>query len=355
MRAPLYRRLSRSSARTRQLWQRIDLTQELGVRLAFAHRADKVASRRWAPAARLALYREIWGDAADEIGAAHEHLGDGYVRFTLGEARSTVWFHNTQLDDPVTLRLALDKVMVHGLLRDAGIPVPEHRQFTPGDPEPGLELLRQAGGAFVVKPASGTSGGTGVTCAVDSERDFHRAGLHAARLGERLLIERHLVGEEFRFLFLDGELLDVIRRRAPHVTGDGTSTVAELVSAENHRREAGGGHDGISVLELDLDSVLTLDQAGLAVDSVVPAGTAVAVKSAANSNAPADNDTVDLVEIDETVVDQARAAASILGLRFAGVDLITPDVSRPFAEVGGAIVEVNGTPGLSYHYLVSDP
>ena len=38
----------------------------------------------------------------------------------------------------------------------------------------------------------------------------------------------------------------------------------------------------------------------------------------------------------------------------AGVDLVTADLSRPLAESGGAILEVNGTPGLHYHYEVAD-
>nr|HQU71074.1 hypothetical protein [Calditrichia bacterium] len=37
-----------------------------------------------------------------------------------------------------------------------------------------------------------------------------------------------------------------------------------------------------------------------------------------------------------------------------GVDLITPDVSRPLDEVGGVINEINTNPGLHHHYLVNN-
>jgi cyanophycin synthetase len=43
-----------------------------------------------------------------------------------------------------------------------------------------------------------------------------------------------------------------------------------------------------------------------------------------------------------------------VGLRLAGVDLVAPDLTRPLAPGFGAIVEVNGTPGLHYHYHVAD-
>ena len=42
-------------------------------------------------------------------------------------------------------------------------------------------------------------------------------------------------------------------------------------------------------------------------------------------------------------------------MHLAGVDVITPDPSRPLVESGGVINEVNGTPGLHHHYLVADP
>jgi cyanophycin synthetase len=55
------------------------------------------------------------------------------------------------------------------------------------------------------------------------------------------------------------------------------------------------------------------------------------------------------------VLADAARAASVVGLRLAGVDLITPDAGRPLAETGGAVIEVNADPGLHHHYQVADP
>jgi cyanophycin synthetase len=48
----------------------------------------------------------------------------------------------------------------------------------------------------------------------------------------------------------------------------------------------------------------------------------------------------------------AEAAATV-GLRFAGVDVITSDPTVALRESGGAILEVNHGPGLYYHYMNS--
>jgi cyanophycin synthetase len=50
----------------------------------------------------------------------------------------------------------------------------------------------------------------------------------------------------------------------------------------------------------------------------------------------------------------ASLAARIVGLDIAGVDLVAQDISRPLAEQGGAIVEVNAGPGLLMHLKPAD-
>ena len=47
--------------------------------------------------------------------------------------------------------------------------------------------------------------------------------------------------------------------------------------------------------------------------------------------------------------EMAVRAATAIGLDVAGVDFITPDVTRSYREVGGAICEVNAAPGFRMH------
>ena len=345
--------LSRSSTVVRVAAQGVDLVNEMGLRGARRYWADRTSARRWAPAARRLMYDRIWTDAATAVGATCSKVGADFVLLTRGQAGTVAKFHNVELDDPISLQLALDKVLVHRLLRRAGVTVPVSREFTPSDPAAALALLQEFESPFVIKPASGTRGGSGVTCAVDSLADFHRATLHASRLTERLLIERSVPGQEYRFLFLDGELLGVIERTPPHVVGDGQASVAQLISRENECRASGDMH-GMSFLDIDLDCILTLDQSGLTLGSVVPAGRRIKVKSAANENGSRDNRTVDRHSIADAVVDEVRRAVAAVHLRLAGVDVITPDITKPLSEAGGAIIEVNSAPGLHYHYLTDD-
>ena len=45
----------------------------------------------------------------------------------------------------------------------------------------------------------------------------------------------------------------------------------------------------------------------------------------------------------------AERAVKAIGLDVGGVDFISPDITRSYQEVGGAIVEINAAPGFRMH------
>jgi cyanophycin synthetase len=280
-------------------------------------------------------------------------LGEGFLELRRGEAATRVWRQYTELDGPVALQLALDRRIVFELLAAAEVPIPEHVVLdAPASPEGALGLL--AGGPCVVKPAAGTGVGSGITSGIERDDQLRRAVLRALRYGP-LVVERQVPGTVYRLLYLDGELLDAVRKRPPSVVGDGRSTVEQLVRAENGRRVAERGRAGFSLLKLDLDSLFTLAAAGLGPRTVPPPGQAVVVKAVTNQNRIEDNETVPLDELAPRLVAEGASAAAAVGLRLAGVDVVTPDLGRPLAEAGGRVIEVNGMPGLNHHYNVADP
>jgi cyanophycin synthetase len=249
------------------------------------------------------------------------------------------------LDSQAAIALSFDKTVVHGLLGAEGLPVPAHVED--GDAE---ELLRH--GPVVVKPADGTGIGAGVTGSVRTAGQLAVARAAAQRYGPRVLVERSVPGEVYRLLLLDGRLLDVVRRGRPVVTGDGRATIAELVARENRRRLEAAGEEGLSLLRPDLDFVYTLQAAGRSPGSVPADGERVVVKTVTNQNRADENETVQ--DTSAELAAEAAAAARVVGLRLAGVDVIAPTLARPLAESGGVVLEVNCNPGLHHHYLVAD-
>ena len=323
---------------------RAEVVRALGPRVAWGFR-DLNADAERLRGARERIYRRLWEEAAAEVGAGARDVGGGFLELQ-GDGRTTrVRQERVDLDTQAAIELSFDKTLVHGLLTAEGLPVPEHVER--GDPE---ELLRQ--GPVVVKPADGTGIGAGVTGNVRTARQLAVARAAAERYGPRVLVERSVAGEVYRLLLLDGQLLDVVRRGPPEVTGDGRSTIVELVARENRRRLEAAGEEGLSLVRPDLDFVYTLQAAGRSPDSVPSDGERVPVKSVTNQNRADENETVR--DVAPEVVAEAAASARVVGLRLAGVDLIAPSLDRSLAETGGVVLEVNCTPGLHHHYLVAD-
>ncbi|WP_219416022.1 hypothetical protein [Pseudonocardia nigra] len=334
-------------------------------------RARRSAARR-ARANHAAYYRSIWTAAAGRVGVAVTDLGGGAIELALPALTLRVRGTHVRLDGPEVLRRAGDKAHVSELLAAAGLPVPPHRVVSPARLDEAAAFLAAAPDACVVKPARDTAAGRGVTTGVRTPRDLRRAAVAAAAAAARasaldgdpvrravrmahgldrmpLLIEHQIPGANYRLLFLDGVLIDAIRRDAPVAVGDGRRSVGELLDALNAARlRSGGGHAQV-VVNRDLDLERTLADQGLTVGAVPAAGRAVRLKTTINDNAP-DSNRPALGLLCADLVDQARAAAAAVGARLAGVDVITTNPGVSLAESGGCLLEVNTTPGLAMHY-----
>jgi cyanophycin synthetase len=312
------------------------------VRAQLAHAEEQLT------AARTAVYRDIWTAAAQRAGAQVRETEGGFLQVTRGEAITLVRENLVELDTPAVLELTGDRVAANAYLARGGLPVTDSLGFTLADPRPALDFLRTHG-RCVVKPAYGTGAGAGVTCDVQTLEDFVRAALSAVRYCPELVVERQLDGNEYRMLVLDGTVIGAVQRRPPSVVGDGGSTVTELVLAENRRRLAAGGHEGLFLLQLGLDACLTLRRQGLSPASVPGDGERVTVARAVNTGAAAD---CEAVRPSPALAADAVAATQALGLRLASVEIATPLPDLGTATPGAGVIEVNSTPGLTYHYHV---
>lgn len=332
---------------------RLDLIRSTGPGYAWRLSRERLARSQLPGDSGRPGYLELWSDAARAVGAEVADLGRGFVELRKAGSRTIVWNHWVPLDDVVTMQLALDKRLVHQLLAGAGLPVPEHVSFDADDLSPALEFLERHDTPCVVKPVD-MMGGSMITTGIRTPAQLRRARLRARRQNDRLMIERQVLGDNYRFLFLDGRLLDVIRRRPPCVVGDGRSTVGQLLAEENRRRFAAAKGGRPWLLTADLDAMFTLEAAGLGLRSVPPQGVPVVFKTVINANGARDNESV-RHDVGPELVAEAARAAELVGVRLAGVDVITADHRRSLDEAGGVVLEVNATPGLHYHYEISNP
>jgi len=300
-----------------------------------------------------AFYARIWREAAAQLGANIESLGHDVFEIRLGEVHTRVLQNFTGMDDLGTHCVVRAKPVIYRLMNRAGLATPRFLDFDIQDLGSAVAFMENTGADCVVKPASGTGGGLGVTTGVRSRWQLARAAANAGSFGGSLLIEEQVKGENYRLLYLDGKLIDAVIRRPPSVIGDGKASIAQLVEAVNSQRlqhEQSVSHDLLSV---DMDMNHTLAKQGLSLRSVPASGSVVLLKTVINQNSGADNETATPLLCASIIADGARAAA-LAGVRLAGVDVITTDPSRPLLDTGGVLLEVNSPPGYFWHYHKRD-
>jgi cyanophycin synthetase len=241
---------------------------------------------------------------------------------------------------------ATKKHVANRLLAMAGLPVPRH--FLVEDPAAAARAAKLIGYPVVVKPA-GTDRGTAVHVDIRNEDALRPAVADALRHGA-VLVEQLIRGFDFRILILGGRMLAATRRIPAFVVGDGQQTVRQLIDQENRRpRRMDGYHPRfLQHIKIDQDLVNQLAHQGLGLDAVPIPGAAIRLHGTANVSTG--GIPVDVTrEVHEDNRNMFIRAARVLGLEMAGIDFLTPDITKSYREIGGAICEANSVPGLRVH------
>ncbi len=284
-------------------------------------------------------------DAATERGIPSIRLTDGnLVQLGYGGCQRRIWTAETDQTSAIAEGIASDKDLTKSLLQSCGVPVPEGRVVD--SPEDAWEAAEDIGVPVVVKPTDGNHG-RGVSAELMTREEVEAAYLIALGEGSEVMVERFVRGNEHRLLVVAGRLVAAARGESATVTGDGRSSIAELIDAQLNTDPRRGTTEDypLNLVIPDEDPAIALEitRQGFTPASIPATGAVVMIQR--NGNVAFD--VTDLVHPD--VAATVSLAARIVGLDVAGIDLVAEDISRPLAEQGGAIVEVNAGPGLLMH------
>lgn len=244
------------------------------------------------------------------------------------------------------VNIAGNKNRTKAMLHDAGVPVP--RGTTVYSPEGLKEAIEELGYPIVTKPLDGNHG-KGATIKIKTWKEA-QAGLKAAQEYSRaVIVEQYIEGDDYRLLVVNGKLIAAAKRTPAAVTGDGISTIQQLIEKINQDPRRGVGHEKVlTSIKADKHTADLLKARDLTVKSVLPAGETVYLKSTANiSTGGTATDVTDLVDPYNVLL--AERVAGIIGLDICGIDLLTSDIAIPLNETRGAVIEVNAAPGFRMH------
>ena len=275
------------------------------------------------------------------------------VQLGYGIHQQRIQATTTNRTNMISTDLASNKAATKKLLGEMGVPVP--KGFRIRDEDELKSTVESVGFPVVVKPVDGNHG-RGATVGIETLEDaiaaFHKA--QEASRSKWVIVEKMLDGGDFRALVVDNKLVAVAERTPAHVTGDGASTIQELIDKVNEDPRRGYGHENVlTQIDVDEQTLKILKTNEYTLETVLPTGEILHLKTTANISTGG----TAIDRTDETHPENVflfERIAKIIGLDVIGIDVIAPNITDPLRQNGGGIIEVNAAPGFRMHLSPSE-
>ena len=280
--------------------------------------------------------------AAHSLGIPFIHLGLGVYQLGWGSKARRLDRSVCEFDSAIGSKLAQNKVATANILREVGLPAPVHGVIT--TETDALSLATKIGFPVVVKP-SDRDRGEGVTVDIFRETQVKAAFAHAQKLSKskQVIVERQVLGTCHRLFIVNGKLLYAVKRHPISVIGDGQRTVSQLVDDAVLKESFRPPWERSEIKPIDELALQTLQKLGLSPGSVPGKDIFIPLRPIETTEwGGVDEDVTQAVHSENLRI--ALQAAKIFGLHIAGIDIISPDIAKPWHANGAIINEVNFAP-----------
>lgn len=286
-------------------------------------------------------------DAARDRGIPWRRLQEGRSLIQIGQGvnQRRIWTAETDRTGAIAEYIAQDKDLTRSFLNTAGVPVPEGRIVS--DPEDAWAAAEDIGLPVVLKPQDANHG-RGVFIDLTTKEQVLESFDQAAKEGSGVMVERFIRGTDHRLLVVGSDLIAASRGDPAIVVGDGENSIKDLVETQLNSDPRRGEletcpWDKINTVEWDPIILADLQSQGYTPESVPRDGERVMVARFANW-------AIDITdEVHPSVRSHVVTAAKVAGLDICGIDVVCEDIGKPLEAQGGAIVEINASPGLLMH------
>jgi len=207
-----------------------------------------------------------------------------------------------------------------------------------------LKIFDMAEPPFSIKPQLG-SRGRHTTTHIYTKKEFAEAFRIAQQLCYFVIAEEHLIGSVYRGTYVNGEVVGILRGDPPRVTGDGKSTIKQLIEMKNKKK-----HPKVKDVVVTDHHLRFLKRQKLALSSILPKGKTIDLleKIGISYGGFAVEDT------DKThprIFKYIKKAGDALGAPIVGFDFIIEDITVDPATQRWGIIEANSLPFIDLHHF----
>lgn len=275
---------------------------------------------------------------------------ENFVRFNHnGNCQYVKQATKTSLDHYASILAMENKLVTKKILDEAGLKTPKGLEYSNAETaKSDFHFFKHK--PIVIKPNQ-TNFGIGITI-IKNNTDlsvYERAIDIAFEHDSTVLIEEFIEGKEYRFFVLNQEVVGILHRVPANVTGDGTSSIRELVQFKNQDPLRGKGYrTPLEKIQLAEAEAIFLKAQQKDFEYIPKSGETVFLRE--NSNISTGGDSIDYTDdIFDSYKQIAIQAANALQVKITGLDMIIKDITAPPTPENYAIIELNFNPAIHIH------
>lgn len=260
---------------------------------------------------------------------------DGLIQISHKTDSHLFYYATTDTNTATASAICRSKSFTNSLLSQHGLSVPT--QFITSSLKDANNHLTTRSYPLVLKPNDALAG-RDVYTNVNSLKEAKMIAQKILSKYKHLLIEDYLIGNDYRFLVLNHQVIGVLQRLWPTVTGDGKSSIKKLIKTHSKFTRIGLGDQVISALK----------NQGHTLSDILPQGKIVRVRSNANQATGGTVISYPLAEIHPEIIELASQATKLAQVNLSGVDIMIRDHTQPVKN-NAAIIELNHSPCFVMH------
>ncbi len=274
-----------------------------------------------------------------------KHKNIGY--FTDGRKQLYASNHWLGINNSISNLFAKHKFRTYKILDNKSLPHPKAVLINDKERlKDKLSKINQIPKPWVVKPDFGSEG-IGISVGVDNEKELNQAYKIAKKHYKKVIVEEFVEGYHYRIYIFRRKILDIVERIPAYIIGNNEDSIKTLIKSKNQKRQ----EVGMAPIRVDEELRRQLKEKNLTLEDIPQEARKVELRKNCNLCAGGETKRIDQKKVHKDNLEMFVAATELLGLDLAGIDFITPDISKSFKKTDSAINEINRQPMPDAHYF----
>ncbi len=238
-------------------------------------------------------------------------------------------------------RFAKNKHLSNQTFMENDIPVPKHEIIDYYNKEQYINS-NKIKFPCVLKPIDGMQG-KDVNTFIKNIKQFNSILVNLLSKYDKVMYEEQVYGDNYRIFIFNDKVMDIIKREQPFIIGDGKTNIEDLI---NNKNELQKKMKLYAITNISWDYI---EENGYTKNDILEDGKKLFITNTINFHNGANPVRIDLTTIPKENIDMFIKAHKLGKLDVSGIDYMSPDITIPYNENEGHIIEINDMVDTKIH------